>query len=130
MQTTTIDFDLNARRVYTALKRLVDSPGRFTAVECDEERFTVEGRRGWLLSPLSERVRLRVVATGTQSCRVTVESTSRSVLNLLNVGANSRNVQELGDWVRNHVYRLCSDEELHLSRPEINLREPEIKMKG
>ncbi|MBQ7689674.1 MAG: hypothetical protein IJT30_00540 [Muribaculaceae bacterium] len=74
-------------------------------------------------------MRLRVVATATQACRVTVESSSRSVLNLLNVGANTRNVAELGDWIRNRVCRLCGDEELRLSQPEIRVREPEIKLK-
>ncbi len=129
MQSTTIDFGLNARRVYAALKRLAYSPGRFTAVECDDDGFAIAARRGWLLSPLSERVRLRVVATSTQSCRVTIESSSRSVLNVLNVGANMRNVTELGDWLRNQVYRLCSDEEIRVTQPEIRLKDSEIRMK-
>ena len=67
MQTERVDFEQNARRVYTAVKRVFYGRTRFSAVECDDEHFTVEGRRGWLISPLSERVKMRVVATGTQS---------------------------------------------------------------
>ena len=122
MQTERVDFEQNARRVYTAVKR-------FSSVECDDEHFIVEGRRGWLLSPLSERVKMRVVATSTKSCQVIIESSSRSPLNLFNVGANSRNVTQLGEYIRNEVYRLCSDEEIRLKSPEIRIRDNDIKFK-
>jgi hypothetical protein len=98
-------------------------------VECDDEHFTVEGRRGWLISPFTERVKMRVVATGTQSCQVIIESSSRSVLNLFNLGANSRNVTQLGEYIRNEVYRLCNDEEIRLKTPEIHIRDNDIKFK-
>lgn len=129
MQTERIQFELNARRVYTAVKRVFYGRTRFSAVECDDEHFIVEGRRGWLISPFTERVKMRVVATGTQSCQVIIESSSRSVLNLFNLGANSRNVTQLGEFIRNEVYRLCSDEEIRLKPSEILIRDNEIKFK-
>lgn len=129
MQTDRIQFEINARRVYTAVKRVFYGRTRFSAVECDDEHFIVEGRRGWLISPFTERVKMRVVATGTQSCQVIIESSSRSVLNLFNLGANSRNVTQLGEFIRNEVFRLCSDEEIRLKPSEILIRDNEIKFK-
>lgn len=129
MQTDRIQFEINARRVYTAVKRVFYGRTRFSAVECDDEHFIVEGRRGWLISPFTERVKMRVVATGTNSCQVIIESSSRSVLNLFNLGANSRNVTQLGEFIRNEVYRLCSDEEIRLKPSEILIRDNEIKFK-
>ena len=128
MQRERVDFEQNARRVYTAVRRVFYGRTRFSAVECDDEHFTVEGRRGWLISPLSERVKMRVVATGTQSCQVIIESSSRSPLNLFNLGANSRNVTQLGEYIRNEVYRLCSNEEIRLNPAEIKLKPNEIKL--
>ncbi len=126
MQRETVDFELNARRVYTAVKRVFYGRTRFSSVECDDEHFIVEGRRGWLISPLSERVKMRVVATGTNSCQVIIESSSRSPLNLFNLGANSRNVTQLGEYIRNEVYRICRDEEIRLNPSEIKLKPNEI----
>ena len=129
MQSERIEFELNARRVYTAVKRVFYGGTRFSSVECDDEHFIVEGRRGLLLSPLSERVKMRVVATSTKSCQVIIESSSRSPLNLFNIGANSRNVTQLGEYIRNEVYRLCSDEEIRLKSSEIRIRDNDIKFK-
>lgn len=128
MQAERIKFDLNARRVYAAVKRVFYGRTRFSAVECDDEHFIVEGRRGWLISPLSERVKMRVVAMGTDSCQVIIESSSRSVLNLFNLGANSRNVTQLGEFISNEVYRISNtDEQLRLKTPEIQIRDNDIK---
>ena len=130
MQREKVDFELNARQVYTAVKRAFYGRTRFSAVECDDEHFIVEGRRGWLISPMSERVKLRVVATGTNACQVIIESSSRSVLNLFNLGANSRNVTQLGEYIRNEVYRVSNtDEEIHLKPNGIRLRDNNIKFK-
>lgn len=130
MQRETVDFaEQNARRVYTAVKRVFYGRTRFSAVECDDDHFTVEGRRGWLISPFTERVRMRVMATGTRSCQVIIESSSRSVLNLFNLGANSRNVTQLGEFIRNEVYRQCSDKEIRLEPTDIKLKPNEIKFK-
>lgn len=130
MRTETVVFELDARRVYTAVKLVFQRRTRFSAVECDDEHFIVEGRRGWLISPLSERLKMRVVATGTNSCQVIIESSSRSPLNLFNLGANSRNVTQLSDFIRNEVYRVCNTDEDILLRPnEIRLRDNNIKFK-
>lgn len=131
MQREKVDFDLNARRVYTAVKRVFQGRTRFSSVECDDEHFTIEGRRGWLISPFTERVKMRVVATGTQSCQVIIESSSRSPLNLFNLGANSRNVIQLGEFIRNEVYRVSNtDEEIRLKSSKILIRDNDIKFKG
>jgi len=130
MQREMVDFELNARRVYIAVKRVFYGRTRFSAVECDDEHFTIEGRRGWFISPLSERLKMRVVATGTQSCQVIIESSSRSVLNLFNLGANSRNVKQLGEFIRNEVYRVSNtDEDIRLKPSEILIRDNDIKFK-
>jgi hypothetical protein len=99
-------------------------------VECDDEHFIVERRRGWLISPLSERVKMRVVATGTDSCQVIIESSLRSVLNLFNLGANSRNVNQLGEFIRNEVYRVSiTDENICLKPSEILICKNNIRYK-
>ena len=80
---------------------------------------------------MSERVKMRVVATGSYSCQVIIESSSRSPLNLFNLGANSRNVAHLGEFIRNEVYRVSNtDEEIRLKSPEILIRDNDIKFKG
>ena len=130
MQREMVDFELNARRVYIAVKRVFYGRTRFSAVEFNDEHFIVEGRRGLLISPLSERVKMRVVATGTDSCQVIIESSSRSPLNLFNLGANSRNVTQLGEFIRNEVYRVSNtDEDIRLKPSEILIRDNDIKFK-
>ena len=79
---------------------------------------------------MSERVKMRVVATGSYSCQVIIESSSRSPLNLFNLGANSRNVIQLGEFIRNEVYRVSNtDEYIHLKPNDIRLRDNDIKFK-
>ena len=63
-----------------------------------------------------------MVAKGSTSCKVVVESSSRSILNLLNFGANKENLSELGDYINNKVNKLCSDEEIRLRPAEIRMR--------
>ena len=130
MQTQSVSFELNARRVYTAVKRVFHGRARFSTVECDDEHFTIEGRRGWLISPLSEHVKMRVVATDTNSCQVIIESSSRSVLNLFNLGANSRNVTQVSEFIRNEVYSISNtDEDIRLKPSSIALRNNDIKLR-
>ena len=114
MQTTTLDFPRNARRVYTAVKHVFHTRTRFGSIKCDDDHFTVEARRGWLISPMSESVRIKVVATGTEQSRVTIESSSRSILNLLNFGANKKNVTNLSDFIQNEVWKLVDDNSIKL----------------
>lgn len=61
---------------------------------------------------------MKVVATSSQTCKVTVESSSRSVLNLLNFGANKGDVSDLSDYnyINNEVYKLCQPGEIPMMR--------------
>jgi hypothetical protein len=63
---------------------------------------------------MSESVRIKVVATGTEQSRVTIESSSRSILNLLNFGANKKNVTNLSDFIQNEVWKLVDDNGIKL----------------
>ena len=45
-----------------------------------------------------------------------IESASRIFLNFINGGANKKNVHSLEDYIRNEVYKLCSDGEIKLRR--------------
>ena len=123
MQTTTLTFPHNARTTYTAIRHLFQTKRtQFSGVKFDDDLFIVEARHGAWLSPFSEKVRMKVVATGSNSCKVVVESSSRSILNLLNFGANKENLNELSDYINNEVNKLCSDEEIKLRQAEIRMR--------
>ena len=142
MQTTTLEFPHNARTVYTAVKNLLARKRtKFSAVKCDDDLFVIEARHGAWLSPFSERVKVRVVASGNETTRVIIESSSRSVLNLLNLGANNANVSDLRDYISNEVFRLqhvivrkdreekddndhSSHSSIRISTPSILTREP------
>jgi hypothetical protein len=65
---------------------------------------------------MSESVKVKVVATGTEQSQVTIESSSRSVINLLNLGANKKNVINLSDFIQNEVWKLVSDSEIKLQK--------------
>lgn len=116
MQAETLTFPRNARRVYTAVKHVFQTRTKFSDIRCDGQHFTIEAPRGWLLSPMSEMIGIKVVATGTESCCVTIESSSRSVLNLFNFNANRQNVNTLADFIQNEVWKLVSDEEIKLKK--------------
>ena len=123
MSTTTLVFPHNARTAYTAIRHLFQTKRtQFSGVKFDDDLFVVEARHGAWLSPFSEKVKMKVVATGSNSCKVVVESSSRSILNLLNFGASKENLSDLRDYISNEVYRLCSDEEIKLRQPEIRMR--------
>ena len=123
MQTTTLTFPHNARTTYTAIRHLFQTKyTQFSGVKFDEDLFVIEARHGAWLSPFSEKVRMKVVATGSTSCKVVVESSSRSILNLLNFGANKGNLNELSDYINNEVNKLCSNEEIKLRPTVIRMR--------
>jgi hypothetical protein len=115
MQKTTLDFPRNSRRVYTAVKHVFKTRTRFCNIHCDDTHFVIEARRGWFVSPISESVKVKVVATGTEQSLVTIESSSRSVLNLINLGANKKNVTNLSDFIQNEVWKLVNDAEIKLN---------------
>lgn len=115
MQTITLEFPHNARKTYTAVKQLFEKETGFRGVKCHDELFVIEARHGGWLSPFSEKIKVKVVATSSQSSRVVVESSSRFVLNLLNFGANKGNVSNLSDYINNEVNKLTMSGEIRIS---------------
>ena len=105
-----------------ALGLLFDKSTKFGSVKCNDELFIVEARRGMWLSPFSENVKMKVVATSSQTCKVVVESSSRSILNLLNFGANKGNVSDLSDYINNEVYKLTQPGEIPMRQDPIKFR--------
>ena len=132
MQHTEIQFPHhNARTVYAAISRLFESRLRLSAVHCDDDLFTITARHGAWLSPLSEKIRCKVVATGTKACKLEVESSSRSFLNLIfGFGANKENVRNLADAIQNQVYKLMTNGEIRMEEGKVRLKAPEIRMKN
>lgn len=115
MEKSTLDFKQPARLVYVAIRRLFQSKKtRFTNVECNDDLFVIDARRGMWLSPFSESVKIKVRATSSSSCQVFIESSSRSPLNILNIGANSGNVSDLTDYICNEVHKLCQPGEIKM----------------
>ena len=115
MQTTSLEFPHNARMTYTAVKHLFEKETGFRSVRCHDEFFVIEARHGGWMSPFSEKIKVKVVATSSQSSRVVVESSSRFVLNLLNFGANKGNVSNLSDYINNEVNKLTQPGEIRIS---------------
>ena len=68
------------------------------------------------------KVKMKVISTSSQTCKVVVESSSRSVLNLLNFGANKANISDLSDYINNEVYKLTQPEEIKITKPTITFR--------
>ena len=114
MKSIILSFTQNARRVYTATKKAVQQCGQFKRIECNDQTFTITARHGMSLLSFGENITIHVVATSTRESEVRIESASRIFLNIINGGANKKNVQSLEDYIRNEVYKLCSDEEIKL----------------
>lgn len=135
MQTTTLEFPHNARTTYTAVKRLFEMKRtKFSSVKYNDDLFIVEARHGAWISPFSENVKMKVVATSSQTCKVVIESSSRSILNLPNFGANKGNVSDLSDYINNEVYKLCQPGEIPIvnqgnDHSTIRIVTPEIRFK-
>ena len=122
MQTTTLEFPNNARTTYTAIKRLFDKRTKFSSVKFNDDSFIVEARHGIWISPFTENVKMKVVSTSSETCKVVVESSSRSVSNLLNFGANKANISNLSDYINNEVYILTQPGEIKITKPTITFR--------
>lgn len=122
MQASTLEFPYNARMTFTAIKRLFDKRTKFSSVKFHDDLFIVEARHGMWISPFTENVKMKVVATSSQTCKVVVESSSRSVLNLLNFGANKGNISDLSDYINNEVYKLAQPGEIIITKPTITFR--------
>ena len=132
MKHTTISFPHhNARTVYTAIIQLFDGRLGMSAVHCDDSLFTITARHGAWLSPLSEKIRIKIVATGTEACKVEIESSSRSFLNLIfGFGSNKENVKNLADAIQNQVYKLMTNGEIRMSNGEIRMEEGKVRLKA
>lgn len=134
MESVTLEFPHNSRRTYTAIKHLFEKKRtKFSSVKYNDDLFVVEARHGAWLSPFSETVKMKVFATSSQTCKVVIESSSRSVLNLLNFGANKENVSDLSDYINNEVYRLCQPGEIPMrnhgeDHSAIRIVKPNIRM--
>lgn len=114
MRASTLNFTQPARRVYTATKKAIERCGQFKRIECNDQTFTITARHGMSLLSLGENITIHVVATSTQESEVRIESASCIFLNIINGGANKKNIQSLEDYVRNEVNKLCGDEEIKL----------------
>jgi hypothetical protein len=107
---------------------------KFSSVKYNDDLFIVEARHGAWISPFTENVKMKVVATSSQTCKVVVESSSRSILNILNFGANKGNISALSDYINNEVYKLCEPGEISMTKQDsdhstIRIVPPEIKFK-
>lgn len=122
MERNALEFSHTARVVYTASKSLFAKRTKFADVKYDDDLYIIEARRGSWLSPFSENIKIKVVATSTESCKVILESTSRSALNLLNFGANSTNISDLSDFINNEVYKLLNVGDIKITKPNIIIK--------
>ena len=135
MQTSTLEFPHNARTTYSAIKHLFEmKQTKFSSIKFNDDLFIVEARHGIWLSPFTENIKLKVVATSSQTCKVVVESSSISILNILNFGANKGNVSDLSDYINNEVYKLCQPGEIPMTiqideHSTIRIKKPEIILK-
>ena len=126
MKSTTLEFPHNARTVYTAVKHVMETCGRFSNVKCNDATFTVTASHGWSLIPLGENVRIRIVATGYETTKVIVESSAKVFLNVF--ASNKENVQSLGDFIANGVWRLLRLDDGR-DHSTIRIVQPDIRMK-
>lgn len=135
MERSALEFPHNARTTYTAVKHLFEMKRtKFSSVKYNDDLFVVEARHGAWISPFTENVKMKVVATSSQTCKVVIESSSRSILNLLNFGANKGNVSDLSDYINNEVYKLCQPGEIPMVNQDnahstIRIVPPEIRFK-
>lgn len=135
MERSALEFPHNARTTYTAVKHLFEMKRtKFSSVKYNDDLFVVEARHGAWISPFTENVKMKVVATSSQTCKVVIESSSRSILNLLNFGANKGNVSDLSDYINNEVYKLCQPGEIPMVNQDndhstIRIVSPEIRFK-
>ena len=135
MERSALEFPHNARTTYTAVKHLFEMKRtKFSSVKYNDDLFVVEARHGAWISPFTENVKMKVVATSSQTCNVVIESSSRSILNLLNFGANKGNVSDLSDYINNEVYKLCQPGEIPMVNQDndhstIRIVSPEIRFK-
>lgn len=132
METATLTFSsCSSRDAYYAISDFFKMKRtQFSSVECNKEMYTIVARHGAWLSPFSETIKIKVTATSPDSCRVVVESSSRSMLNILNLGANNTNVSDLSDCINNVVHYRVRIIPTRDENDDIRLCKPEIRFKG
>ena len=129
MQTTTIYFPHNARRVFTAAKWAVQRAGLFSHIAADERLFRIKASRG--LPIFGEDIELRIVATGTDEASVEIKSSDKMLYNIFKWGNNKSNVKDIAALVQNEIYRYLQvdDSACYGRRSEIRIVPPEIRFK-
>lgn len=119
MQTITLEIPHKARAAYTAITHLFEMKRtKFSSIKYDDDLFIVKARHGMWISPFTENVKMKVIATSSQTCKVVIESSSRSILNLLNLGANKENILNLSDYINNEIYKLTQPGEIPMQQQE------------
>ena len=71
---TTLTFPQPARRVFACVKHVLQTTDDFKHVRYDEDNFVLIASHGWRLIPTGQDIRIRVVANGTQTTDVIIES--------------------------------------------------------
>ncbi len=129
MQTSTIYFPHNARRVFTAAKWAVQRAGLFSHIAADERLFRIKASRG--LPIFGEDIELRIVATGTDEASVEIKSSDKMLYNIFKWGNNKSNVKDISALVQNEIYRYLQvdDSACYGRRSEIRIVPPEIRFK-
>lgn len=128
MKSETIEFPRNARTVYIAVKNIVQTCGHFNHIRSDGDVFVVTASHRMSFPSFGENIRIRVVATGTETSDVIIESSSKVFLNFINGGANKKNVQSLSDFIHNAVWKLLNVNDT-VDHSQIRIVEPNIKMR-
>ena len=129
MQNLTIEFPHNSRITYFAVKNMFRKKTGFSSLNFNDSMYVIKARHGALISPFSESVVVEVTATSTSTCKVTIKSTSRSILNLLNFNANKDNISVLKNYISNEVYKLMQLDEIPLNKEYIRFFQSKIKFK-
>jgi hypothetical protein len=127
MKNEIIEFPYNARTVYTAVKNVVRSCGRFNKIRCNDDTFVIVANHRSSLLSFGEDVKIRIVATGNETTNVVIESKSKIFLNFINGGANKKNVQALSDYIHNAVWKLLNVND-SVDHSQIKIVNPDIKM--
>lgn len=129
MQTSTIYFPHNARRVFTAAKWAVQRAGLFSHIAADERLFRIKASRG--LPIFGEDIELRIVATGTDEASVEIKSSDKMLYNIFKWGNNKSNVKDISALVQNEIYRYLQvdNSACYGRRSEIRIVPPEIRFK-
>lgn len=129
MQSTTIYFQHNARRVFTAAKWAVQHAGIFTHIAADERLFRIKASHG--LPIWGENIELRIVATGTCEASVEIKSSDKMLYNIFKWGNNKSNVKDIAALVQNEIFRYLNvdNSACYERQCEIRIVPPEIKIR-